>query len=121
MVCASRSPPPVSPAIRWSSGRSRTVPRSVMPAASAHDRSASSAGPLSWLPPMATTAAPVERSADSARVTIRVASCVLVELVQQVEEQGARGAGLLLACELGLERHADHEGLRSVGQVVQVV
>jgi hypothetical protein len=71
-----RSPPAVVPVISSSSGLSRIAPRSTIPAASAHGRSASSAGPLSWLPPIATTCAPVCRNADSARVTTRVESGV---------------------------------------------
>jgi len=53
-----------------------TDPRKMMPASDAHGRSASRAAPLSWLPPIATTSAPVRRRAESARVTTRVASAV---------------------------------------------
>ncbi len=45
---------------------------------------------------------------------------VLVQLVEHHEQQRLGGAGLLLALELGPQRHADHEPLRPVRQVVQV-
>jgi hypothetical protein len=68
------SPVAVVPRTMWSAACSLSRPRMVMSAASAHGRSASSAAPLSWLPAIATTWAPVLRSALSALVTIFVAS-----------------------------------------------
>ena len=85
---------------------SRTLPRRITPAASAHGRSASSAGPLSWLPPTATTWAPVPRNAVSARVTSRVASGVGARCRAATgddDQVGPFGAGDL--DHLGQHRH----------------
>ena len=74
--------------------------------------------------PISTTPSERPRSAMSSSTSLigrgALARGVLVQLVEHHEQQRLGGAGLLLALELGLERHADHEALRPVGQVVQV-